>query len=810
MFQSSRDFEAALRADAGLNPNFQHEDAAHPEQPPGLAELEAGEADERKAPNTSNVDLTVESVERTLAGHPERAILFHEMRAENSVIAIPIDPIPAKYFATADEFSWSGNLVPNPAAFLWQDVAPEVPFANLISQEARNCVSVCQLYSHYRKSRQVTQKSTGAVKQVQCYEHVAGQIQCKNRYPADDMGIYGILVCKEDSRARIFKMKAHEQEKVVECIAWLKANNIWVHVHATNSEQLTQYLQNDVQPHFADHVQASGEHDVQSSDSVTTKRQALTKVLGKHDAVLALTDLSEYKGQYYHLNIAFTTLRHEIEQLEVSLSDYDVERSNRHESAEVIVQMLEKFTRVSFQDVNLDAKAFTRLFPYGSGSFNSIDDCVDFASWLKSKIHALDDGCRNDRLWTFFQEERKLKLQLHSQNRYFKSRESAQERATSLCQSQSLAPETGTTEANAVETRRRIRKGQRPRPDDAKYGTAGQRAYVQDKFGERVTRRQVDSDVYHRALKQDFMTILQPENCGPPQGMLTFVGSDQTADIKAMLDPSRGPLAPPDPAEHIAHMFSRDTQAATETRRLSAMDHARPYARAVYENPAVVTFSYMRRLKKVHRRAMRRGNYDSLLAVVEHDIKRCEDQQRFSLHHHIPYWCEKCKGPGKCDSFSRYCVQSPNCCLPPELLASQDDLFHKHYHHNYVQAELLRPHAVGHEPRRRPNAAWETMATEADACMFSLMTEEDAFVAYFIRKLQVHWMLHECRLDYCKKNGPCRFFFPFTEVVEEQGYNQDINRMNHIRRHPPDDAFIATHNFECSVFASPADIEHVV
>ena len=75
---------------------------------------------------------------------------------------------------------------------------------------------------------------------------------------------------------------------------------------------------------------------------------------------------------------------------------------------------LDLFTRSSYKDVNLDAKLFTHEMPYGSGSYNSTEDCVPIMTFLQHYLHSIDGKFRRNKLWSFFQEDRKVKLQLHS------------------------------------------------------------------------------------------------------------------------------------------------------------------------------------------------------------------------------------------------------------------------------------------------------------------------------------------------------------------------------------------------------------
>ena len=42
-------------------------------------------------------------------------------------------------------------------------------------------------------------------------------------------------------------------------------------------------------------------------------------------------------------------------------------------------------------------------------------------------------------------------------------------------------------------------------------------------YGTELNRQVIDSDAYFKAAKQDLVTIIKPENKGPPNGMLTYV-----------------------------------------------------------------------------------------------------------------------------------------------------------------------------------------------------------------------------------------------------------------------------------------------
>ena len=453
--------------------------------------------------------------------------MLSEIRKKLNVCEVVREPIPKEYFAQQPIFSWNGNLVPNSCSFLWQDVHPSVPFRDLFSQEARNLLSIARLYSHYRESRKYTADSMGRSHTVSCYSHVSGMVNHSGRYVADDMGLYGVVIARDDAKARIFKMKSVEEKDAAQkCVDWLQVNNVWVNVHRTNLEQLRNELEKSrptpsnaathddvvnkqcqnsllkeesktcsnaieralaqVHEERKQHIDIMGnKHDAEPAQlrRLDTQQQTnplASEGLGHDDVAIAIADVSQYKGQYVHLHVAFTSVRTEFAKTLASLKGYEVTET-WDATARDVISTLDAFMKVTFLDVNLDAKVFTRLHPHGTGSFDSTPDCVDFRSYLQSKIHSLDDGCRNDRLWCFYQEERKLKVNLHRTCRTKRSLESEVETSQRLSNS---GTKPHTADSN-LRSRRRI--GQRPRPSDAQLGSDRQRAYIADKFGHEVT-----------------------------------------------------------------------------------------------------------------------------------------------------------------------------------------------------------------------------------------------------------------------------------------------------------------------------------
>ena len=252
----------------------------------------------------------------------------------------------------------------------------------------------------------------------------------------------------------------------------------------------------------------------------------------------------------------------------------------------------------------------------------------------------------------------------------------------------------------------------------------------------------VGSDAYFRSNRQNLLTLIRPENQGPPHGMITYVCNHQAPEILAFI--RAGPLAKPTMQDRLGPQFRSVTLKSNLPN--------------TFEHPAVVTMSYQKRRTAFRARAMRCGTFDTLLGVLQQDIRRTEEQKSRNQHDHMPYYCEPCSE--QCSSNSRYCIRHEACKLPRHLRESPDDYVHKKLHHAEIRAELLR--------FERPSEVFADASdtdgqTLPNTTFKSPMTTDDLFVAFFQRSVQTRWMIHKHSLGYCLKCGKCRFF-PFLLV----------------------------------------------
>ena len=686
---------------------------------------------------------------------PELDRLYQELLEQTNVVESAASPIPKEFFTQ----TWDvrGPLTVGVHKILWQDAGAQIPLDQIMSQDARTAISVGRIYSHFRRTRKIRTERAGQTKQVPCYSHAAGNIQMKRKFPRQDAGMLGMVATSSAARVQYINLKKSEAAVVTECMEWLKRHNIWTRVYKTNLEALQNKLEL-LKDAFCD-----------SEHLCNDAGETLDAVMGREDVGLIRAELSEYSGQYGNI---LTSLGH----VGNSVTRWPNEETpNVVEAAKDAAAEIEKYITLSIEDVNLDAKVFVDKHPHGTGSFNSIPNCVSYTDYLGARIHELDSAFRTDRIWTFFQEDRKIKMQLAQQARFTRTEELGEGQPKN-------------TEA-ASEARWKRRFGKRTRPSVATYGTAHSREYHLHKFGSRLQSTQVDSNKYYRKMKQDMLTVIRPENRGTPHGMLTFVGNDRSADVRAMLTPGLGPLAPVPQEFHIAHMLSSGF----------AEDAQIP----VYDNPAIVTFSYMRSKKRFTDRVLRRGAFDSLGGVVKDYFAREEEQQRKCTHSHNPYMCERCSP--SCTSMSRYCIRNQSNVLPSDIRNSEKDNMHKMLHMPYTQTELLRPYPLEHAPVNRMSGKTEKDVKGGGAKqMLSAMDDADTLVAYYFRRVQIQWTIHRCSSNYCKADGrcSCRFDFPFQEPCGEQQHNETRDRIDHIRRHIPDDQRVSAHNLETLVFTN--------
>ena len=214
--------------------------------------------------------------------------------------------------------------------------------------------------------------------------------------------------------------------------------------------------------------------------------------------------------------------------------------SSSAQSAGEAAEKMDKLTQVSVRDVNLDAKTFASLYPWGTGSLRSIENCVDANTYAKQHMHDISPQFRNNELWIALQNDRKLKEHLRNYNNCVSKPEDKAKAKEELNRTQRFSRVHGKPISKEV----------------AEKGTKRQRAYYAHNFGTEVARTIVGSDAYFKTNRQNLLTLIRPENQGPPNGMATYVCNHQTAEILAAI---RSPFAIPTMQDRLGPKFQSQT-----------------------------------------------------------------------------------------------------------------------------------------------------------------------------------------------------------------------------------------------------------
>ena len=150
---------------------------------------------------------------------------------------------------------------------------------------------------------------------------------------------------------------------------------------------------------------------------------------------------------------------------------------------------------------------------------------MDGSTYAKQLVHDVAGNFRNCELWAALQQDRKFKMHLSSHN--------------------SFGNRPNKEAEEPLKTTKRFSRelGQWISKEVSEKGTKRQRAYYAHNFGTEVSRNIVGSDAYFRSQRQNLLTMIQPENQGPPNGMITYVCNHQAAEILAFC--RAGPLRYP-------------------------------------------------------------------------------------------------------------------------------------------------------------------------------------------------------------------------------------------------------------------------
>jgi hypothetical protein len=326
-------------------------------------------------------DEALSKTKASIAPNPRPEAMDEDTILDNSVGIHPPAPVVPQHmcqnFPRNEEY-WEGHLLDDTdTSDLLQDAPAEIPFAELRSAAANAAVSTVKQYCHLRKSRSYTAR-TGKHGRLPSFHHISGNVQCKSRFPLEDAGLFGAMIMTDEHREKFLRLKQEELVCVQQCNKWLREHNIWSRVYRSNWE----LLQKATGPCAVDSELLPV---ADSEDLLLSNHVRASTALGDNAVMLASVDLSQYRGQYRNLAETLDGV------------------------GAVAARSLNHLSQVSVRDINLDAKTFAILYPHGTGSLNSIENCVDGNTYAKQLMFDLGGGFRNSDLWAAQQQDRKLK-----------------------------------------------------------------------------------------------------------------------------------------------------------------------------------------------------------------------------------------------------------------------------------------------------------------------------------------------------------------------------------------------------------------
>jgi hypothetical protein len=371
-------------------------------------------------------------------------------------------------------------------------------------------------------------------------------------------------------------------------------------------------------------------------------QQTLTRELGHRDSGLVMADLSEYKGPYAQMTAACEKVGMAIARKPAE-NRSNIEEQVQQHSLDMFAQanMLDKFSHVSYRDVNLNAKVLLRHYASGTGSFNSIENCVSEYVYSRCLLHCFNPSFRDDAMWPFIVIDRRTKLQLNKFTYVVRKEQALTQASASSGSSVGVAstdpaPRAGGGSGQAVSaggpgilsalaakdgsatklpSKHLRRLDSKVSARVSTQGTTRQKAYYAQEFGTILSNQHVNSNAYFKRARLDLMSIIHPGNRRAPSGMLTVVANFHALEIRATV--RRGPFAAASETELTEHLLKSNT--------------LKPSLPAWEKHPAVATMAYQRRRAWFLDRAMRAGSYDTIQCDLEHSLRRTEEQQTKNL-----------------------------------------------------------------------------------------------------------------------------------------------------------------------------------
>jgi len=258
------------------------------------------------------------------------------------------------------------------------------------------------------------------------------------------------------------------------------------------------------------------------------------------------------------------------------------------------------YTKVSFLDVNVEAKMFVRQMRYGTGSMWSTLDTVAGKAqghqlYRHNRFWSLDGEFLDDMdpRWMFWQREFEYKYAL-STDQFGKD----QHRADAISQDVDATKKT-------TRTQRR-------------------NAYSEYRYSNRVGKFIPDSPAALTRNRWEWLAIGHVDNLGTPHSFTTFVGNVHSAAVVAHVQ--KGPIGIPNPEDSL------DFVLGPKGAKINTTKHV-----------CLRSAQYLRDRKRFEMTSDRNGSYDNMHGGRNvATARRREAQKRGDCHDHYNKWFETC------------------------------------------------------------------------------------------------------------------------------------------------------------------------
>ena len=437
------------------------------------------------------------------------------------------------------------------------------------------------------------------------------------------------------------EVRAEEVPFLRECLLWLKTHNPFVNKYCTNlerfGEKLGQIRSLLPEGNLQTLIRISRCPKDAEADPDTIK-----SILNNESTALAVLEVEQFPKSWADLGflrdkVGSTRLRVQRQGSGGESVEVDEHLQSQTEKA---AEDFSKDAYVKLSDSHLDAKCFSKLYPYGTGSPYSEEGSGGLQNSAKQRATSLDPCFRQNPVWAFWSLDGLIKSEL-----FFKER--------------------GRRKRTAAEA------GLPDHHDTSENPTGDVFSHL---FGRIEPRNIPESGAWWRSRQRELLAICQPHELEIMSGMVRITQNDKSPELLA--NARRGPCAKPTESEMMEHLLLHDKQKKNKMPNIT-------------KDALVATLSFQRRTHAFKQRFLTQ-NHCTPLGVPTDYWDRTEAQTRQALHSHIPFWIKRRKITHTRVT-SDESLQGATRLEPARDDVNTEDTMYRHFEMARVHAELIRP-----------------------------------------------------------------------------------------------------------------------